>query len=136
MREYTGLVSLALNKTYVEMVSIFPKPCPPGSYKSTTGTGDCTTCPAGRPCPYYGSTTYELGLYCAPGYYCPAGTRFPNEFPCPGGTYSDSISLTASSQCTTCPEKYACYEGTNTLTKPKVPCASGHYCPAGTSTPT
>jgi hypothetical protein len=135
-----GIVAKTLNVSLsgikAEMVSIFPLPCLPGTYKATTGTGDCTQCPAGYPCPYYGSTTYELGLYCAPGYYCPVGSRFPNEFPCPAGTYSDSITITSASQCTQCPQKFACYAGTNTLTKPRVPCAAGYYCPAGTQYPT
>lgn len=113
-----------------------PVPCLPGTYKSNTGAGTCSLCPEKKPCPYYGLTTYEIGLFCAPGHYCPAGTRWPNEFPCDAGKFSDRIDITSSAQCETCPAKYACYQGTNTLTKPKVPCAPGFYCPAGTQYPT
>eukprot|EP00347_Sterkiella_histriomuscorum_P024400 403331247 len=123
---------------YCPTASTLPKPCPKGTYNeltSRTSLAACLNCPAQRPCPYYGQSTYENGLYCAHGNYCPAGTNFPNQYPCPAGKYSDSITITSSSSCLTCPEKFACYEGTNTLTRQKVPCASGHYCPAGTVKP-
>jgi len=112
-----------------------PQPCKPGTY-NPSGSGACTQCPAGQPCPYYGAITSQNGLFCAPGNYCPAKTSFPSQYPCPAGTYSDSISITDSSQCTQCPQSYACSEGTNTLTNVKVPCAPGYFCPAGTSSPT
>jgi hypothetical protein len=120
----------------IENANAMPIPCLPGTYKSNTGSGQCTKCRATKPCPYYGLTTDEIGIYCEPGYYCPQGTRFPNEFPCPAGSYSDSTLITEISQCLPCPQKYACYIGTNTLTKPRVPCAPGFYCPQGTQYPT
>jgi hypothetical protein len=40
-----GIVAKTLNVSLsgikAEMVSIFPLPCLPGTYKATTGTGDC-----------------------------------------------------------------------------------------------
>ncbi|CDW71823.1 cast multi-domain protein [Stylonychia lemnae] len=124
---------------YCPTASTLPKACPTGTYNPSTGQGsisDCLSCPERRPCPFYGLSTFDLGLYCAHGHYCPAKTSFPNQFPCPAGKYSDDINITSSSQCLICPEKFACYEGTNTLTRPKVPCAPGYYCPSGTEKPT
>lgn len=119
--------------------AFFPTVCPMGTYNSNTGQDeltDCTNCPDNKPCPYTGLTTYEVGLWCLPGHYCPAGTKYPGENPCPAGTYSDDISITADSGCTQCPEKFACYEGSNSMTMPMVRCTAGYYCPAGTEYPT
>lgn len=98
LNSVSGVVTGMISKT-PEQINAMPKPCRPGYYKETTGSGYCVKCPAKKPCPYYGLTTYETGLYCAPGYYCPEGTRFPNEFPCPAGSFSDSIEIISSSQC-------------------------------------
>lgn len=52
------------------------------------------------------------------------------QFACPGGTYSESTSLTLSSQCTECPAGSYCPAGSR---KP-IECPAGHYCPKGTTT--
>jgi hypothetical protein len=98
LNSVSGVVTGMISKI-PEQINAMPTPCKPGYYKETTGSGYCVKCPAKKPCPYYGLTTYETGLYCAPGYYCPEGTRFPNEFPWPAGTFSDSIEIISSSQC-------------------------------------
>lgn len=74
---FSGVVMSTMTQA-TEMISSMPVPCNPGYYNPNTGGTTCTQCPAGRPCPYYGMTTYEIGIFCAPGYYCPAGTKFPN----------------------------------------------------------
>ena len=73
----TGIVSL-FKVSVPELIMPMPIPCNPGFYKANTGAGDCTPCPAGRPCPYYGLTTYEIGVFCEPGHYCPLQTSYPN----------------------------------------------------------
>lgn len=68
------------------------------------------------PCPFLAQRTATSGLSCLPGYYCPAGTIYPNQYPCPAGTYSDDITITTAAQCLTCPAGYACSAGTNSIT--------------------
>lgn len=48
-----------------------------GSYCYNDGTAANYTTPA--PCP--------------PGYFCPSGTKFPHEWPCPMGYYRDRASF-------------------------------------------
>ena len=45
------------------------------------------------------------------------------------------IGITLTSQCQTCPEKFACSAGSNTLTNPPVKCTPGYFCPAGSTAP-
>ena len=80
----------------------------------------------------------ELGFPCEPGHACAAGTATPYASPCPPGYHSDSLFLTTadSTTCSDCPAGFACEGGTNSLTKPMVPCAKGYYCPLNTQTPT
>ena len=63
------------------------------------------------------------------GSYCPAGTEYADQYPCPAGTFTDSTSLTNSSQCTVCPQGYYCTIGGNSTDK--VLCPRGKYCPEG-----
>lgn len=78
--------------------SASPVPCPAGTYQDETGQGSCKACLAGyycalaSPCPGVNSTSPQL---CPPGYYCPNGTRFATEYPCPIGTYNNQSGLAA-----------------------------------------
>jgi len=74
------------------------------------------------------------GPPCKLGYYCPAGTKAVDEFPCPAGTYSNSHYAVSEYDCLPCPRGYACAEHTTQSTL--VACSPGHYCPRGTKTPT
>jgi len=133
---------------YCPEASVFPTACGPGTYQASTGQSSvsaCTNCPATTVCPFYGLRHSATEIYCSPGHACPAGTKWRYENPCPAGTYSDAINITATSSCITCPGKYACPRrpdaevgslGTNTLTNPRIACAAGHYCPAGTTSAT
>ena len=59
----------------------FSTPCPPGSYRSSTGgqaSTDCTTCPAGSYCSSFGGTAVSGS--CQAGYYCPAGSLLVQTF--------------------------------------------------------
>ena len=73
--------------------SVFPIPCPQGTFRSSKGASllsDCTACSDGRVCPYLGNQVGDaVSLPCLPGYPCPAGTKTFYEFQCPAGTYSD-----------------------------------------------
>ena len=39
---------------------------------------------------------------CQPGYYCPNGTKFAEQYACPNGTYNDLYSLYEEAQCKNC----------------------------------
>lgn len=43
-------------------------------------------------------------LVCPKGFYCPLGTNYSSEHPCPRGTYSNSDGLTSQDLCTPCDE--------------------------------
>ena len=72
-------------------------PCPPGKYCSPEGNSQ----PSGE---------------CAGGHFCPIGTHFPDQFPCPAATFLSNASAEDLASCT--------------------PCISGHYCPqSGVASP-
>ena len=136
---------------YCEVGTAFPKPCPIGTYRSSTGGVDinaCISCPAGRYCDELamispgkpcaaghlctGGATHarpldpatEGGKLCSKGRYCPAGTTM--EMECLPGTFENRE---GSSQCQTCPAGYYCTSG---LDEP-MPCDEGNYCPKGST---
>ncbi|RUS80255.1 hypothetical protein EGW08_011984, partial [Elysia chlorotica] len=132
--------------------------CPGGSYQDETGQGDCKTCPEGFFCD---STQAPVVLFndtiCPQGYYCPNGTSYATEFPCPAGTYSNLEGLQAVSECSLCPGGYYCdgqaqtnystvctagfycrqgaTSGTPNQGEDADECPAGHYCPVQTSEP-
>lgn len=93
-----------------------PSICPAGTYNPSIGgmsIASCMTCPAGYYC-LEGAKTITI---CPAGYYCPAGTSSANQYSCPAGTYSGTkTGAKVQSQC--------------------FPCTIGHYCEAGSTTPT
>ena len=112
----------------------YPLSCPAGTYNPNTALGfrwdACTTCTAGYSCSAIAqtvATTYA----CSSGSYCPAGTEFADQYPCPAGTYTDSTSLTSVSGCTACPAgSYCKIESTSAG---QILCPRGYYCPLSTS---
>ncbi|GBG24881.1 Sushi, von Willebrand factor type A, EGF and pentraxin domain-containing protein 1 [Hondaea fermentalgiana] len=124
--------------------------CPRGSYTvstSLTDVDECTPCPAGSYCEGGLGRIGAIGDvdgHCSPGHYCPASTYEPNQFPCPDGTYTASVSLESEDQCTPCDLGHYCFDA---ATFP-VPCPAGSYanetgesddlcttCPAGYECP-
>jgi hypothetical protein len=103
--------------------------CPPGHF---CGWGSTEPTPCGRPdlyCPAASGapTPVDVGHYsdpnepldrrssqhiCPPGSYCSGGLRVP----CPEGTFGGAFGLSSPESCP--------------------PCAAGHYCPVGSSSPT
>ncbi|OAF66035.1 hypothetical protein A3Q56_06248, partial [Intoshia linei] len=110
-------------------------PCDLGTYQSNDGTSTCVICDAGKYC--YNSIL-KNGIVspfdCPPGYYCPIGTKFSNQYPCPKGTYSDLSNLKAKSECKDCTAGNCC----TTLGSSSVggPCNAGFICNLKSSTPT
>ena len=90
---------------------------------------------------------------CPAGYYCPRGTSFAYEYPCPPGTFSNISGLSSVEGCTPClPGNYCgesgliepsgscfagyfCVAGSDTPTPQESQCPAGHFCPIGTHTP-
>ncbi len=90
-------------------------------------------CPAGSACGIgtgFGNVTL---LACALGSFCPNGTQFPTQYPCPPGTFTASRFLTSSSQCTTCYPGSFCSGGGSAVSGA---CAAGYFCPNATAFPT
>lgn len=126
-------------------------PCPAGRYSASdalTAALECTLCPPGEFC--VGASAATSGI-CPAGYYCPDGTQFSTQYPCPAGTYSTSTQLTHAEQCTACPTSQYCTGGpaapvdcpagtyanrTRTAAVGEcIQCPSGYECIAGTEQP-
>jgi hypothetical protein len=93
---------------YCPTASVTQYACLPGTYQGSAGQSSCDPCPAGYYCDGVDGTTYTT---CPKGFYCPSGTTFSNEYPCPAGTYGASTGLTAASGtggCTSCTNGYYC----------------------------
>ena len=62
-----------------------PRPCPSGQYQSSSGMFDCDICPEGLVC----NATFEPVIFpstpCPTGYFCPNGTEYGEQHPCPQG---------------------------------------------------
>ena len=118
--------------------AVSPTMCPAGTYNSalnSVSAAACVNCAAGKACIKYGNDADD-GVPCPPGYYCPAGTSYPNQYPCAAGTYSDANDATTSGTCNACPVGWVCTAGTNKYTNPMTKCQPGYYCLSGTGSPT
>lgn len=117
-----------------------PLPCRSGTYQPAAGSDSCLTCPAGYYCDRNENSmnssiclarfNMTMGVLvpavCLPGYYCPNGTEFAHQYPCPQGTYSNETGLYSDIQCFDCPPGSYC--GERGLVAPSELCAPGFYC--------
>jgi hypothetical protein len=97
--------------------------CPAGTYSNRTlltSVDECIPCLPGY---YCSGGASDVSGSCKAGYYCPTATSYPNQFACPSGTYSTSIHLYESVQCTNCPLGYYCLTGSTAAS----PCPAGSY---------
>jgi len=110
-----------------EMTAAISKyPCPPG-FKSSALTGaarttfanSCEECVSGNYC----DGADHAQTTCPAGYFCPAGTKFATQFPCPAAT-SSTTGQTSVAGCTACTSGTFCPPGTGT---PR-PCPPGAAC--------
>ena len=106
-----------------------PIPCVSGYHASQAGMNNCTECPPGyycdanNFCPDSNYTTPEL---CPVGHFCPEGTRFATQFPCPKGTFNNRTGLEQVLDCSPCDPGMFC--STVGLWEPTGPCWAGYYC--------
>ncbi|XP_070551431.1 multiple epidermal growth factor-like domains protein 6 [Ptychodera flava] len=120
---------------YCDAGSPEESPCASGEYQDEWGQSYCKTCRAG----FYCDATIQNDTYCAHGvqnpqpcpvgHYCPLGTQYAYQYPCPNGTYSDVTHLESDSDCFPCPGGFYCgHEG---LSAPSGECTAGYYCISG-----
>ncbi|XP_030258688.1 zonadhesin isoform X7 [Sparus aurata] len=152
----TGLSQSPLCPTghYCPPGSSVARSCPPGSYSDQPG-GDtaqhCRPCEAGWFCSRAGlsapqglcypghyctsgaSTASPVavasGGVCSAGYVCPRGTKYPQQHPCPVGTWSSIVGAQNLSSCWPCPPGHYC--NSTGLRKPTGICETGYYCSGG-----
>nr|XP_006821767.1 PREDICTED: uncharacterized protein LOC100369099 [Saccoglossus kowalevskii] len=106
--------------------------CPAGTYTNfhnLTTQYQCETCPEQVACLLATGGQQRPPEACAPGHYCPAGTEYPEQFPCPAGSYTNLTNLKEPAECYVCTKGYFCLEGS---VEPTAECPTGHYCPPGT----
>ncbi|GAB5363508.1 hypothetical protein AAMO2058_000889100, partial [Amorphochlora amoebiformis] len=123
--------------SYCPEASVTPIPCVEGTYNNQFNISSvlgCTNCPMGMACPNVG--TIFPSVNCSTGHYCPGGTVYPDDHPCPAGTYSSATSNQRIEDCLECPAGYACDFGTGGDMSKFQSCSVGYYCPAGTKTST
>ncbi len=72
--------------------------------QGAAGRSFCEVCPAG----YYCDGATVAPTPCPSGNYCPLGTHFGSEYPCPRGTFNNGTTLAAASQCTPCLPGFYC----------------------------
>ena len=60
---------------------------------------------------------------CPAGHYCPNGTKYDTEHPCPSGTYNNGTKLKSADECTPCPGGEYCE--TEGREAPTGPCQAG-----------
>lgn len=73
---------------YCPEESDLPKPCESGFYQDEEAKSDCKLCHSGCVCnATFGPVTSSCAVLCPPGHFCPNGTRYEEEFPCPEGKY-------------------------------------------------
>lgn len=107
--------------------------CPAGTWNPNSTSfiqaADCLRCPERFACLMGSGHSSQPLLKCARGHFCPPGTRYPTEYPCPRGTYTQSDALQEEAQCTVCPGGFYCIEGSAEVSGR---CTRGYYCPPGT----
>lgn len=84
---------------YCPAGSALPMECVAGTYQNDTGASICDICPDR----YYCEFAADNVTICSTGSFCPEGTEFGTQFPCPNGTYSNQTGLASASECPLCP---------------------------------
>lgn len=120
-------------------------PCPAGTYQPYSRQEFCYICPAGSYCDpdearknlsCEGNVSCGViaPLDCPAGYFCPNGTKWARQFPCPVGTFGNVTNLMEQDQCAKCTKGYYCHK--SGITYPTDKCHAGYYCIEGASVPT
>lgn len=81
----------------------FPQNCPNGTYNKFTGlthVRECQTCTEGWYCEPSGQQTPTAK--CPPGFFCPSGTGYKHQNPCPVGFYRNASAAISGMDCSVC----------------------------------
>ncbi|TSQ58043.1 Sodium channel subunit beta-3 [Bagarius yarrelli] len=107
-----------------------PVLCPSGTYQDKQQQANCTVCEEGFYCDEsFGANNVSALQSCPKGYYCPKGTRYATQFPCPAGTYNPKEGMNSLISCLLCPAGHYCpFVG---LAEPAGLCKSGYWCKIG-----
>ncbi|PIK35707.1 hypothetical protein BSL78_27463 [Apostichopus japonicus] len=120
---------------YCPQNSPVPTRCEDGYYQDDIGTDECNLCEPGYFCDNTHAAVSDLSnATCPTGYYCPAGTRYAVEYPCPPGTYNGLEGAYNISSCVDCLPSYYCQDPG--LSTSQDLCFAGYYCEGGDDTPT
>jgi hypothetical protein len=92
------------------------KPCPAGTFSDSSLLKAATECSNCLPGFYCSGGNITVSGDCARGYYCPSKTKYPTQYSCPAGTYSNLTNLYSISQCTPCEPGYFCSEASTEMT--------------------
>jgi hypothetical protein len=99
-----------------------------GTYQAAAKQGSCDPWPAGK----YWVIGTSTPADCPAGYYCPQGTKYAHQYPCPHGKYNKLTNKQAETDCLTCPAGKVC-EFSGTADETATVCAAGYYCLQGSS---
>ena len=111
-----------------------PIVCDSGTHSNQTGQWQCSSCPAGYFCDNTNTTTIlSTSHLCPRGHYCPQGTQYSTQYPCPIGTYNNMTGSHSSSQCQYCTSGYYC--PTEGIIVPYQLCSDGYFCSSGAISP-
>ena len=135
--------------SYCPEGSLYPTPCPVGTYSPSYGlsnTSQCLSCLPGYYCSTPGLETPQglclAGYYCnggntvpnpsigvcPVGLYCPNGSSYPKQ--CPPGMYTPTAGL---GECHICEEGFYCIPfNESNSSGGHLACLAGFYCPEGT----
>lgn len=73
--------------------------------------------------PTFPQVAVSSGGMCPAGYYCPQGTKYPQQHPCPEGTWSNTVGAQNLSSCWPCPPRLYC--NSTGLSQPSGVCDAG-----------
>ncbi|XP_076833352.1 uncharacterized protein LOC143478273 [Brachyhypopomus gauderio] len=94
---------------------------------------NCTICEEGFYCDgNVAAVNVSLPQPCLKGHYCPKGTSYATQFPCPVGTYNPREGSASTASCLQCPSGHFC--PTVGAAEPAGLCFSGYWCREGSHT--
>ena len=129
----TGMGGLCLTGHYCPAGSQLPVPCEPGFFAAREGQYQCDACLPGAYCPSQSVDPLNETM-CIAGYYCPNGTKYATEFPCPRGFYNNATGSVSGHDCKPCPPGMYCDKPG--LATPTGWCQGGFYCKGASTSAT
>ena len=109
------------------------EPCISGTYQDQKAKPKCKKCVGRYVCnATFGPVVNYTQNICPSGFYCPEGTEFDYQFPCPIGTFNNLTGRANETECTKCLGGFYC--GIPGLIYPTTSCSEGYYCQVGAKT--